>query len=152
MNLEEWWHNVTPEGRIKKQIKKLLDKYKGPVYYHMPVQNGMGRPTLDFIGWAAGVAFAIEAKAPDGKLTKRQQLTIIEMRDAGCNVFVIKDQFSLDHFNAWLDMTLQAAASGAPAVVKTASQVITMENFGLKVSRPVFRFVVESEGHASCKS
>ena len=143
---------MTPEGRIKKQIKKLLDKYKGPVYYHMPVQNGMGRPTLDFIGWAAGVAFAIEAKAPDGRLTKRQRLTITEMADAGCNVFVIKDQFSLDHFNVWLDMVLQTAASGASAVVKTASQIIAMENCGFKVSRPVFEFVAESEGHTSCKS
>ena len=83
-------------------IRAVLDKHKGWVYYYMPVQNGMGRPSLDFIGCAAGLMFAIEAKAPPKSVTKRQQLTINEMESAGAQVFVVKDKDSLAEFEAWL--------------------------------------------------
>jgi penicillin-binding protein-related factor A (putative recombinase) len=77
----------TPEGKVKDRIKKVL-KASG-AYYHMPLQNGMGGPTLDFICCYNGMYFAIEAKAPDGKITLRQQHTIQQMRDAGAVVFVV---------------------------------------------------------------
>lgn len=79
----------TPEGKVKKAIKKVLAHYAPAVWYYMSVGNGMGKPTLDFMGSAWGRAFAIEAKAPGKKPTERQEITIEEMERAGIKVFVI---------------------------------------------------------------
>lgn len=79
---------MTPEGRIKEKVKKIL-KASPQCYYHMPVQNGMGAPTLDFVGCSFGRYFAIETKAPGHKPTPRQEATIAAMRAAGAEVFVI---------------------------------------------------------------
>lgn len=88
----------TPEGKVKDRIKHTLKGYGA--YYHMPVQNGMGAPTLDFIGCYYGHFFAIEAKAPGKKPTARQELTIRTMTQAGAAVFIIDgDVMALD---AWL--------------------------------------------------
>jgi hypothetical protein len=87
----------TPEGKVKDKIKAVLKGYHA--YYHMPVQNGMGSPTLDFTGCYYGHFFGIEAKAPGKVPTKRQELTIKSMTDAGAVVFVIDgDMHMLD---AW---------------------------------------------------
>lgn len=88
---------MTPEGKVKERVKKLLKKYAATTYWHMPVQNGMGNPTLDFVGCSLGRFFSIETKAPGGKLTARQVLTIKEMRAAGGTVFVIDDDGSGEH-------------------------------------------------------
>ncbi len=91
----------TPEGRVKATVKKLLQGHG--VYYHMPVQNGMGKPTLDFIGCSNGRFFAVETKAPGKKPTDRQQTTIEEMRAAGGTVFVIDTtDLMLSDFHLWL--------------------------------------------------
>ena len=80
---------TTPEGKIKDKVKKLLKSFGDIVYYHMPVQNGMGSPTLDFIVCVGGYFLAIETKAPGGKPTQRQQITMETMRVAGAFVFVV---------------------------------------------------------------
>jgi len=77
----------TPEGKVKDAIKVVLKRMQ--FYYHMPVQNGMGKPTLDFIICGRGRFIAIEAKADNGKLTLRQELTIKEMQQAGAIVLVV---------------------------------------------------------------
>lgn len=77
---------TTPEGKIKAEIKRALATLakKGyRVYYHMPVQNGMGAPTLDFICCINGKFLGIEAKAPGKKPTDRQQGTIADIIAAG---------------------------------------------------------------------
>ena len=56
---------------FRSRIKKLLNKYGA--YSHMPVQNGMGLPTLDFVCCYGGLYLAIEAKAPGKKPTQRQR-------------------------------------------------------------------------------
>lgn len=84
----------TPEGKVKDKVKKLLKQYG--VYYHMPVQNGMGSPTLDFICCFRGHYIAIETKAPGGKPTERQTMTMAQIADAGGIVYVISEQAHLD--------------------------------------------------------
>ena len=37
---------MTPEGKVKKKIKEVLDEYG--VYYFMPVQHGYGPRGVDF--------------------------------------------------------------------------------------------------------
>lgn len=79
---------MTPEARVKNQVKKILAEYK-PLYGWWPVPNGMGASSLDFVGCFRGVFFAVETKAPGKKPTARQDLCIQEMRAAGGIVFVI---------------------------------------------------------------
>ena len=94
----------TPEGRVKKRLKDLFKAMKErglPIYYHMAVQNGMGKPSLDFTGCVRGKYFAIEAKAPGKEPTKRQEDTIKEMRDAGATVLVF-DGTNYEELKQWL--------------------------------------------------
>lgn len=80
---------MTPEGKVKADVKKILAKFKPQLYDHWPVQAGYGKPTLDCTGAINGHAFAIETKAPGKSPTSRQELTISDMTLAGIQVFVI---------------------------------------------------------------
>lgn len=102
---------MTPEGKIKQRIKKLLDNYRisSHLYAYMPVPGGFGAPTLDYLGCINGMFFAIEAKRPGGKPTMRQWTTIKMLQAAGAAVFVISDDGSLSVFEQWLE---RASATG----------------------------------------
>jgi len=83
---------MTPEGKVKAAVKEVLKAHGA--YWHCPVQNGMGAPSLDFICCFKGRYFGIETKAPGKKPTPRQELTIKAIRDAGGKVFVIDGDVS----------------------------------------------------------
>lgn len=85
---------ATPEGKVKAKIKKLLNKHG--VYSHMPVQNGMGAPSLDYVCCFRGLYIAIEAKAPGKKPTPRQHKTMQQIRAAGGYAFVVHDDETLE--------------------------------------------------------
>jgi len=72
----------TPEGRVKARISKLLASY-GNVAYAMPVGAAYGVPAQDYIGAVNGCAFVVEAKAPGGKVTARQAVTLDRWAAAG---------------------------------------------------------------------
>lgn len=91
----------TPEGKVKDRVKKLLQSYGA--YYHMVVTNGMGAPTLDFIGCYLGRFFAIETKAGSKQMTDRQELTAQVMREAGGTVFLINDETGVEPLKHWLE-------------------------------------------------
>ena len=93
---------MTPEGKVKERLKRLLKKYS--VYYDMPVMNGMGAPTLDFVCCLNGCYITIETKAPGGKPTKRQEITMNEVRQAGGFVFVVAVDRDFDILEAYLQM------------------------------------------------
>ena len=93
---------MTPEGKVKERVKRLLKKYDA--YYHMPVMNGMGAPTLDFVCCLNGRYITIETKAPGGKPTKRQEITMNEVRQAGGFVFVVAVDRDFDILEAYLQM------------------------------------------------
>jgi hypothetical protein len=90
---------VTPEGKVKIKIKELLRKYRA--YWHMPVQNGMGAPALDFHVCHNGRYLGIEAKAPGKEPTPRQLITAREITEAGGVVFFC-DGTNLDNLELWL--------------------------------------------------
>jgi hypothetical protein len=100
---------ATPEGRVKKKVKKLLDKYQGRIYVYMPVPAGYGAPTLDFLCILHGVGFAIETKEPKAKPTPRQEWTIEQIEAAGGTVFVIAGEVGLDRLEGWLASVDRAA-------------------------------------------
>jgi hypothetical protein len=95
---------LTPEGYIKAKIDKVLKEFELPhlLWWHKPVQNGMGRPCLDYHCCYRGWYFAIEAKGPEGKLTKRQEITKMEIEEAGGKVFVINDDAGVKELHDWL--------------------------------------------------
>lgn len=83
---------MTPEGRVKVQIKRVLDDLG--IWYFMPAANGFGKVGIpDFVCCWNGDFLAIEAKAP-GKmdsLTINQVRRIEEIRQAGGCAFVVDD-------------------------------------------------------------
>ena len=90
----------TPEGKVKDKVKKLL-KLHG-AYWHMVVQNGMGAPSLDFVGCHKGLFYAIETKAGNKQMTPRQEATAAEMRKANGKVFLVNEVEGLPDLENWL--------------------------------------------------
>jgi hypothetical protein len=93
---------MTPEGRVKSAVKKLLGTYKD-VYYFMPVQYGMGASTVDFLCAYRGLFFAIETKAPGNRPTPRQDLIMSCIRNAGAPTFVVDGSESIMMLKEWMD-------------------------------------------------
>jgi len=90
---------ATPEGKVKSATKEVLKAHGA--YWHCPVQNGMGAPSLDFICCFKGKYFGIETKAPGEKPTTRQEITISQIEGAGGKVFVIDGDCSA--LQRWLE-------------------------------------------------
>ena len=110
--------SLTPEGKIKNKIRRVLDKYKvHRIYTYMPVPGGFGAPTLDYLGFLYGRGFAIEAKKPGGKPTPRQQATIEALRKAGAQVFVVHNDDTLRELDEWLSLVVGFATATAITAV-----------------------------------
>lgn len=92
----------TAEGKVKDAVKKLLKKWG--VYYHMPVSNGMGKPSLDFICSHKGYFIAIETKAGNKQPTARQEITMSEIRAAGGFVFLVNEVQGLAELEMYLEL------------------------------------------------
>lgn len=93
---------MTPEGRVKAQVRKLLAEFG--VWYYQPVQNGMGQVGIpDFICCYRGVFLAIETKAP-GKikdLTANQRRVLDQIQANDGYALVIDDaEFLRETLNA----------------------------------------------------
>ncbi len=82
---------MTPEGKVKAVVTKILSSFGVEIYKFMPVPSGYGPSSLDYILCVGGKFVAIETKAPGKKLTPRQVQTCKAIRDAGGIVFVIDD-------------------------------------------------------------
>jgi len=95
---------MTPEGKVKNKVKDILIAYKPHVFGHWIVQNGMGTPTLDYIGCCCGEYFTVETKARGKRLTPRQEITAAATEAANGVVFRIAgiDGLVLAEFDAWL--------------------------------------------------
>lgn len=94
---------MTPEGKVKERLKRMLSVHK--VYWHCPVMNGMGAPTLDFVCCHAGRFFAIETKVPGKHMTPRQRLTASAMEAAGGFVFEVATDDDFARLEAYLFLT-----------------------------------------------
>ena len=101
---------ATPEGRVKALVKRRLEKEFPGCYRFMPVQNGMGAPALDFYYCIGGLFVGIETKAPGGKPTPRQSLTMGEIRAAHGITFAVDGEESLTNAIACIK-----EAQGAPS-------------------------------------
>lgn len=66
---------MTPEGKVKKEIKAYLDEIGA--YHFWPVQTGYGKRTVDCLACIKSKFWAIEVKAP-GKHPDKFQLTLMD--------------------------------------------------------------------------
>ena len=96
---------VTPEGKIKRLVKAVLDA--DDVWYFMPVQGGFGAAGLDYhaIIQCRGIALAffIETKAPGKEPTDRQETLIAKLRALGSKVFVISTAMDVALLRVWIE-------------------------------------------------
>lgn len=101
----------TPEGRTKDRVRAAIED--AGAYFFMPVQQGFGRPTLDFLGARPtdGKMFAVETKSKNHHPTARQKKIMRDMVRANVTVFIIDDENgdgvdvtyqSVELFRAWL--------------------------------------------------
>ena len=95
---------MTPEGKVKAQVKKILDEHG--VYYFCPATGGYGRSGIpDFICCFKGKFMAIECKAGVGKLTALQHRELQRIQDAGGECFVVRED-SVGNLSSYLDLIL----------------------------------------------
>lgn len=109
---------MTPEGKVKDKVKKLLDQYdimpakdagspeveeKAVGWYYMPSTNQFGVKGIpDFTGHYKGWYWSIETKAPGKEPTGFQALQIKAIKASGGAVFVVDGPESLSVFERWL--------------------------------------------------
>jgi len=86
---------ATPEGRIKARLRSRLNKLPKR-YVFMPVQNGMGASTHDYLICVSGCFVSIETKAPGKKMTPRQEIVAQQIREAGGLVFLVDSDEAID--------------------------------------------------------
>lgn len=89
----------TPEGKVKKGIKKVLTNHG--IWFFMPAANGFGKVGIpDFICCAGGRFLAIEAKAPGKKAetTPNQDARIAEILAHKGVAIIIDDPDELEEF------------------------------------------------------
>tara|TARA_R110000868_G_C10870367_1_gene762231 strand:+ start:1016 stop:1303 length:288 start_codon:yes stop_codon:yes gene_type:complete len=86
---------MTPEGKVKDNIKKVLKAHGA--YYAMPMGTGFGNAGVpDFLVCLNGEFLGIEAKAGKGTTTALQKKNIAEIEAAGGRTLVInEDNFEL---------------------------------------------------------
>ena len=81
---------MTPEGKVKAAVRKLLETSK--VYFFMPSANGYGRAGIpDFVACVKGHFLAIETKAGKGTTTALQDREIARINAAGGTAIVINE-------------------------------------------------------------
>lgn len=98
----------TPEGRVKEMIRKRLDAEFPNHWRYMPVSMGMGAHGVpDFICCVDGLFVAIEAKAPGGVPTKRQEEQIWRIKQANGVVAVVWDKASMDRVVTEIGLLLE---------------------------------------------
>lgn len=101
---------MTPEGKVKERVKRLLKKYGA--YWFMPVQTGRGKRGLDFHCAYYGKAFWIETKAGSAGMTPLQESTSTDMRQHGEVFLVNDDPGTLLALERWLQRNAPILGSG----------------------------------------
>jgi hypothetical protein len=85
---------LTPEGKVKRMVKAVLDKYH--VWHFMPASNGFGRAGIpDIIAIVDGGFVGIEVKADKTKKPTALQVRCgKEIQAAGGRWFLVFDEDS----------------------------------------------------------
>ena len=82
---------MTPEVKVKKKVRAVLDQMK--VYHFPPFSGGYGRSGVpDIVACIDGRFVGIECKAGKGKLTAIQQHNLDEIQRCGGIALVINEE------------------------------------------------------------
>jgi hypothetical protein len=82
---------MTPEAKVKKHVKAILDELE--VYHFSPMQNGMGRAGIpDIVACHNGKFIGIECKAGNNKPTALQERELNRILNAGGEAYVINEE------------------------------------------------------------
>ncbi len=94
---------MTPEGRVKKRVNKVLSTYG--VWYFTPVSNGMGKHgipdkiccvpvvvTAKMVGKKVGLFMSIETKAKTMKPSKLQSIQMSQIKQAGGMALLVNEE------------------------------------------------------------
>lgn len=100
---------TTPEGKVKKAIKKILDEFGEDVYYFMPSMNGFGKAGVpDFVCCVRGIFFAIEAKADKDKNPPTQlQLNNLDSIDDAGGIAAVVDAKNIENLKQAIQLTIE---------------------------------------------
>jgi hypothetical protein len=94
---------MTPEGKVKDAVKKVLKKHG--VWYFMPMQNGFGVVGIpDFICCFHGIFLGVETKAPGKReqTTPNQDRVLREIKEHGGYTIVVDDAKQLEDYIIFL--------------------------------------------------
>ena len=81
---------MTPEAKVKKRVKEMLDHLE--IYHFSPPGMGLGRSGIpDLICCANGKFVAIECKAGKGQTTALQERELNAITIANGHVFVARE-------------------------------------------------------------
>jgi hypothetical protein len=87
---------MTPEGRVKAKVNKMLAEFGSDCWRFMPVQSGYGTPALDYLLCFRGHFVAIETKKAGEDLTPLQKSTRRDMWGAGGIVLRVCNDVELE--------------------------------------------------------
>lgn len=90
---------MTPEAKVKKQVRELLRELG--IWYYQPMQNGMGQVGIpDFVCCWNGKFIAVETKAPGKRsaTTPNQDRILEEITKHGGLSIVVDDISQLVEF------------------------------------------------------
>ena len=90
---------MTPEGKVKSAVKKMLTAHN--IWYFMPMQNGFGVVGIpDFICCWKGAFLAIETKAPGKReaTTENQKRIIALIKEHGGHAIVVDSAEQLESY------------------------------------------------------
>lgn len=97
--------STTPEGRVKTQIRKILNE--AGAYYAMPLTGGYGKSGVpDFLVCYQGRFIGIEAKAGKGTTTALQDRELASIVQAG-GVALVINEHNLDELREVLNAPTQ---------------------------------------------
>ena len=94
---------MTPEGRIKAAVDRVLYAYEGTLWYFKPVQTGFGQRALDYLGVVKGHMFAIETKREGKMATMLQRQCARNIYLSGGTVWFISEAATVELFRKWLE-------------------------------------------------
>ena len=95
---------MTPEAKVKKRVREMLDKLG--IYHFSPPGMGLGRAGIpDIIACYNGHFVAIECKAGTNKPTPLQERELNRIMNAGGEAFVVNEDNITEHHERllWMD-------------------------------------------------
>ncbi len=91
---------MTPEAKVKKQVRKILDELE--CYYFFPATGGYGASGVpDIVVCYLGHFVGIECKAGDNKPTLLQEKNLENIKKSGGSSIVVNEK-NLPDLKMWL--------------------------------------------------